>query len=269
METFDDIETQNHDEHADDDETLSYVTPTKHELSLNGNDSLNTTKKKPWLVTHLSLTREDSPLLLDPSKPWKPSKPSRSSRKGHGPPCAAILCRLWKSYQKSIDDYPLITKSLTSAVLTASGEVISQLIVSFQTFDAKQMWEFFFLGLVLQAPVTHYYYVLLDRELPPTSNPWTWTTFVKLLIDQLLFAPSFLFAVFLFLDTLEGLGLKAMMLHLQKDFGMTLVTNWKLWVPATLINLALVHPPYRVLYNNIIFFVWSIILAMLLLPPNE
>lgn len=229
---------------------ISYVTPTN-----NGTMSDAEKPMKPRLITHLSLTREDSP-LLDPSK---------QSRK-KSPHC---VVRLWKSYQQSIDDYPLITKSLTSAVLTASGEVISQLIVNFEGVDMKRMWEFFFLGLLLQAPVTHYYYVVLDRELPPTSYPWTWTTLIKLLIDQLLFAPSFLFAIFIFLDTMEGLGPMQMILHLRQDFGMTLVTNWKLWVPATLINLALVHPAYRVLYNNIIFFVWSIILAMLLLSPSD
>ena len=228
---------------------ISYVTSTKSEAS---SDTEKATK--PKLITHLSLTREDSP-LLDPSKPVRKTPQH----------CAA---RLWKAYQQSIDEYPIITKSLTSAVLTAFGEVISQLLVNFGVVDMKRMWEFFFLGLLLQAPVSHYYYLVLDRELPPTSYPWTWTTFIKLLIDQLLFAPAFLFSVFIFLDTLEGLGPMQMMMHLKQDFGMTLITNWKLWVPATLINLGFVHPSYRVLYNNCIFFVWSIILAMLLLSPE-
>ena len=222
----------------------------------NDSDSNSVMPAKPRLVTHLSLMREDSP-LLDPSKPAL-RKPK------------ACIELIWDSYQQSIDNYPLATKSITSAILTAAGEVVSQQITSFGgAVDTRQMWEFFFIGLLLQAPSSHYFYLLLDRELPPTSSPWTWTTFIKLLIDQLIFSPTFLLSLFIFLDALEGLGPMAMLSHLQQSYMTTLVTNWKLWVPATMVNMACIPPAYRVLYNNLVFFVWSIILAMLLLSPAD
>jgi hypothetical protein len=36
----------------------------------------------------------------------------------------------------------------------------------------------------------------------------------------------------------------------------------KLWVPATVVNLAFVPPILRVLYLNVVFFFWSIYLSL-------
>eukprot|EP00979_Chaetoceros_neogracilis_P015508 scaffold6034_cov133-Chaetoceros_neogracile.AAC.4 len=102
----------------------------------------------------------------------------------------------------------------------------------------------------LQAPVTHYYYLLLDAKLPPTPYPWTLTTLVKLLIDQLIFAPCFTVLTFALLDTLVGVNL---LQHLREG---------KLWVPAILINIAYCPPEFRVLFSNAVFFVWSIVLSI-------
>lgn len=38
----------------------------------------------------------------------------------------------------------------------------------------------------------------------------------------------------------------------------------KLWLPATLVNYAFVKPSLRVLFENVVFFVWTIILSFLL-----
>ncbi len=37
-----------------------------------------------------------------------------------------------------------------------------------------------------------------------------------------------------------------------------------LWVPATVINIAFVQPALRVLYDNLVFFFWTIYLSMVL-----
>jgi hypothetical protein len=38
----------------------------------------------------------------------------------------------------------------------------------------------------------------------------------------------------------------------------------KLWIPATIINIAFVKPALRVLYDNVIFLFWTIYLSMIL-----
>lgn len=208
---------------------------------------------RPTMLTHLSIMGEDSPLL--------------GQEKRSRPVKRRCLIRAWKKYEKSIENHPVLTKCITSGVLTGLADLVSQLLTYPTYLDIYQTSEFFLLGLILQAPITHYYYLALDKSLPPTPYPWTTTTLIKLLIDQLLFAPSFLLSVFVFLDVFDGRSMSEMEQHLRNFYWSTLLTNWKIWVPATLINLAFVAPEYRVLYSNVVFFGWSILLAMLLHAP--
>jgi hypothetical protein len=38
----------------------------------------------------------------------------------------------------------------------------------------------------------------------------------------------------------------------------------QLWIPATIVNFTFIKPDLRVLYDNLIFFVWTIFLSMIL-----
>lgn len=47
------------------------------------------------------------------------------------------------------------------------------------------------------------------------------------------------------------------------------VSNWKLWVPATMINMALIPPVLRVGFVNMVFFGWSIFLSLVVNKKKE
>jgi Mpv17 / PMP22 family. len=214
----------------------------------------------PRLMKHLSIMGEDSPLLNPHAIGMKRNKSSTSS-----------CCAFWKWYSFQIEDRPLVTKAITAGILVGLGSFASQCLPTFyqngltsSSINWYQIWEFCLMGVLLQAPVTHYYYLFLDDFLPPTPSPWTSVTLIKLLIDQLVFAPSFLAGVFVFLDVMDGKSIEGIWQHLVSDWCSTIVANWKLWVPATFINLAFCPPCYRVLFSNITFFVWSIILSTLM-----
>jgi hypothetical protein len=57
---------------------------------------------------------------------------------------------------------------------------------------------------------------------------------------------------------------------LQATFFLTSVSLFhflfpgKLWLPASLVNIAFVKPMLRVLYVNVVFFFWTIILSIML-----
>lgn len=213
----------------------------------------------PKLMKHLSIMGEDSPLLNPHTIGMKRKKP-----------CSMSLAALWKWYTLQIEDRPLVTKAITAGTLVSMGNYASQCLPMLYhnggippSIHWYQTFEFFLMGVLLQAPVTHYYYLVLDDLLPPTPSPWTFVTFVKLMIDQLIFGPSFLAGVFIFLDILDGKSISGIQRHLVSDWPGAIVANWKLWVPATFVNLAFCPPCYRVLFANVVFFVWSIILSTL------
>ena len=182
----------------------------------------------------------------------------------------------WTSYNDALEAQPLLVKSLTAGVLLGAadlaGQAVQQVTASAAadddeetksaSIDFARTARFAFFGLVLQAPWNHAYYLLLDGAIPPTEDPWTTTTAVKTVIDQFVQAPIFTVLIFAFLGVLEGKNAEQIKSQLEDDYADTMVANWKLWVPATVINLAFVPPILRVLYLNVVFFFWSIFLSL-------
>ena len=131
-------------------------------------------------------------------------------------------------------------------------------------YSYQRTFRFGFFGLILQAPWNHYYYLFLDGWLPPTVKPFTLVTFGKVFIDQFVQAPLFTIVIFLFLGVLEGKKLIEIKNLLKSCYVKTMLNNWKVWIPATFVNLAFLPNEYRVLFINLVFFGWSIYLSFVI-----
>jgi len=191
---------------------------------------------------------------------------------------------LWQSYNEALEASPLVVKSVTASVILGAADFTGQVIESKQkeqktidagggstsvdddnnvsSLDLPRVLRFAFFGLVLQAPWNHFYYIFLDGVLPPTPDPFTATTGIKVLIDQFIQAPVFTVLIFFFLGILEGKSVKNVQDQLDADYKDTMLANWKLWVPATAVNIAFCPPALRVLFINAVFFFWSIFLSL-------
>jgi hypothetical protein len=90
-----------------------------------------------------------------------------------------IHLELWQKYYSALQSRPILVKSMTAFVLLGLADVIAQTIEIVRNLHPNlnyfRVMRFSFFGLA-GAPWTHYYYDWLDRELPPTPQPWTWTT---------------------------------------------------------------------------------------------
>lgn len=107
-----------------------------------------------------------------------------------------VLVRIWDVYYDALCKRPLFVKSLTALILMVLADLSAQGVehcrgVNIDPVNWLRAMRFGVFGLV-GAPWTHYYYYYLDKCLPPTPNPWTWTTFIKVVIDQFLQAPAML-----------------------------------------------------------------------------
>ena len=173
----------------------------------------------------------------------------------------------WESYLNALETDPLLVKSVTAGVILGAADLAGQAIQSTTDEDAEgvdiaRFARFAFFGFILQAPWNHAYYLLLDGALPPTEDPFTATTGVKVLIDQFVQAPIFTVIIFAFLGFLEGKTSEEIKRQLDEDYKDTMIANWKLWVPATAVNIAFCPPILRVLFLNCVFFFWSIFLSL-------
>ena len=83
--------------------------------------------------------------------------------------------------------------------------------------------------------------------LDPLKDP---TTIYKLALDQGIQASIFTVVIFSVLGLLEGKNLSSIRKQLQGDYASTMVNNWKLWIPASFVNLAYVPLDLRVLFTS-------------------
>jgi peroxisomal membrane protein 2 len=159
---------------------------------------------------------------------------------------------LWTSYNHALETSPLVTKSLTAAVILGSADLAGQVLEAKQNqneqlegddngngnnnngissslleIDFARFVRFAFFGLVLQAPWNHFYFQVLDGVLPPTVDPLTATTGIKVVIDQFVQAPIFTVLIFAFLGTLEGKNLDQIKKQLDDDYVDTMFANCK------------------------------------------
>lgn len=191
----------------------------------------------------------------------------------------------WSSYLTALEADPLLVKSITAGVILGAADLSGQAIQQkLEAKDAEDRGEiaaastgvdvarfvrFAFFGFILQAPWNHFYYQLLDGALPPTEDPFTATTGIKVAIDQFIQAPIFTVLIFGFLGFLEGKTTDEIKKQLDEDYVDTMFANWKLWVPATAVNIAFCPPILRVLFLNVVFFFWSIFLSLKLNKSGE
>jgi hypothetical protein len=142
----------------------------------------------------------------------------------------------WTAYNDALQASPLLVKSVTAGVILGAADLTGQAIqaatkedddTSESTVDVARAARFAFFGLVLQAPWNHFYYNFLDGAIPPTVEPWTATTGIKVAIDQFLQAPVFTVLIFSFLGFLEGKSAEAIKKQLEDDYADTMVANCK------------------------------------------
>ena len=145
-----------------------------------------------------------------------------------------VVAEAWDSYNVALAESPLLVKSVTAGVLLGAADLTGQYVESLQQPNNKsgvnvaRAARFAFFGLVLQAPWNHFYYLLLDGALPPTPEPFTTTTAIKVFIDQFVQAPIFTVLIFAFLGTLEGKSVDDVKQQLEEDYTDTMLANCKL-----------------------------------------
>ncbi|KAL7839222.1 hypothetical protein SRHO_G00258800 [Serrasalmus rhombeus] len=175
--------------------------------------------------------------------------------------------RLLQQYLVLLKKYPIITKSVTSGVLSALGNLLSQYLESKkkrkQGRPAKEVdlygpVRFAVYGLVITGPVSHYFYHLLEALFPATEP---YCMLKRLLLERLIIAPAFLLLFFVVMNALEGKTAADLQDKMKTRFWTALKMNWKVWTPFQFININYVPVQFRVLFANMIALFWYAYLA--------
>ncbi|CAM9438249.1 unnamed protein product [Ectocarpus fasciculatus] len=201
-----------------------------------------------------------------------------------------------------MSERPLLTKSVTSALVSALGELVGSalrsspppplpvgagtaLVVKGRAGAGqgagtaapgllRRTAAFAIFGLLVNGPVFHWWYGALERaaarrrkagEPPGGVGDITF----KVAADRFLLTPPYLAITLASLRLLQGLGAERSIRETSALYRGVLFTNWKasgmasVWTAAQLINFKLIPIEYRPVFGNVVAFWWNIYLSLL------
>eukprot|EP00741_Cyanophora_paradoxa_P015661 tig00020903_g15118.t1 len=175
--------------------------------------------------------------------------------------------RIIAEYNRLLEVYPLLTKSVTSALFCGLADVLSQLIARRQLQEGQlperlkfdRVARMAIVGLILNGPTIHAWYNLfLDRVVPGKS---TRDVIIKLILDETIFAPLSVVAFFVLMSVLEGRDNAYMRDRVKQEFWPTYFADMSIWPMAQAINFKWVPRLYCALYMNVVSVGWAVFLA--------
>ncbi|KAM6930465.1 peroxisomal membrane protein 2 [Xenentodon cancila] len=180
---------------------------------------------------------------------------------------ASFHLRVLQQYLVLLRKYPVLTKSVTSGILSALGNLLSQILearkkaksgAAVNDVDVAGVARYAIYGLFITGPVSHVFYQLMELWMPATDP----LCIVKrLLLDRLVFAPGFLLLFYFVMNILEAKGWEEFEKKMRRSYWTALKMNWKVWTPFQFININFVSVQFRVLFANMIALFWYAYLA--------
>uniref|UniRef100_A0A383VBB4 Uncharacterized protein n=1 Tax=Tetradesmus obliquus TaxID=3088 RepID=A0A383VBB4_TETOB len=174
---------------------------------------------------------------------------------------------LFAAYSNALQQHPLLVKALTTAFLSAIGNLICQVFIEKQDLDKldwKRINTFTLLGLLWVAPCLHFWYGSLNKIVTLQGNAGA---LARMACDQLGFAPLFVGSMMAILTAVDGKSDKVIE-TLKADLPSAIKANWALWVPAQFLNFRFVPAQYQVLFSNVVALAWNVYFSFATRPKT-
>lgn len=164
-----------------------------------------------------------------------------------------LLLHLTSAYFERLYTSPLKTKAITSCIIAALGNYISQKISGAKRINEDSLLAFALFGLFFGGPLPHYFYTFIQ---PFVRNP-----LILLLIERCLYTPCYQALALYILSVFEGNPHNEALKQTKKLYWPVLTANLKYLTLFQYINLKYVPPLLRVLVVNLIGLFWAVYLA--------
>ncbi|KAF2638218.1 hypothetical protein P280DRAFT_471339 [Massarina eburnea CBS 473.64] len=164
-------------------------------------------------------------------------------------------------YQAKLTSAPLLTQSITTAVLFATGDTLAQQAVErrgIKKHDLSRTGRMAAYGGAIFGPAATKWYQFLARNINLRSN--NGTIAARVACDQLIFAPTNMALFLSSMAYLEGASPKE---RLQKSYVTGMVKNCMVWPWVQAVNFRFVPLDMRVLVVNVVSLGWNCYLSFL------
>ncbi|KAJ2981602.1 hypothetical protein NQ176_g1927 [Zarea fungicola] len=166
-----------------------------------------------------------------------------------------MVVSLLRWYNARLAARPLLTQSITTAVLFATGDITAQQLVDkrgLEKHDFTRTGRMALYGGFVFGPAATTWFNFLARRVTFANKRVE--TAARVIIDQSLFAPVAIGAFLSSMATMEGASASE---RLQKMWWPTLCTNWMVWPFVQTINFTFLPLQYRVLFANVVSIGWN------------
>jgi len=179
----------------------------------------------------------------------------------------ASFTALGRFYAKSLDMYPILTKSLTAGCIFALSDYCAQRLECQQAKSPKTCklnWTRILtagaVGLFYFGPAAHYWYDMIFRLLPGTSLV---STLQKATLGQLLFGPSFT-CIFFATSLLQAgtFSIGNWLRKIKNDLPSAWLAGIGFWPLVDLVSYSIISKEYIPLFVNVCSFLWTIFLSI-------
>ncbi|PHH86864.1 hypothetical protein CDD83_9646 [Cordyceps sp. RAO-2017] len=166
-----------------------------------------------------------------------------------------MVVSLFRWYNAKLAARPLLTQSVTTAVLFATGDITAQQLVEkrgVQKHDLTRTGRMALYGGCVFGPVATTWFGFLARRISLSNRRLE--TLARVACDQTLFAPVMIGVFLSSMATMEGASPRE---RLEKTWWPALKTNWMVWPFVQIVNFTFLPLQHRVLFANIISIGWN------------
>ncbi|QUC21505.1 uncharacterized protein UV8b_05748 [Ustilaginoidea virens] len=166
-----------------------------------------------------------------------------------------MVVSLLRWYNARLAARPLLTQSVTTAVLFAAGDITAQQLVEskgLKRHDLTRTGRMALYGGCFFGPVATTWFRFLARNV--TFRHPRVETLARVACDQALFAPVMIGAFLGSMATMEGASAKE---RLETTWWSALKTNWLVWPFVQTINFTFLPLQHRVLFANVVSIGWN------------
>ncbi|KAA8645370.1 hypothetical protein EYZ11_000429 [Aspergillus tanneri] len=164
-------------------------------------------------------------------------------------------------YQTKLAKQPILTASVTSAILFGSGDVLAQQLVDrrgLEKHDMARTGRMALYGGAIFGPAATTWYGILQRHvvLKGTKS----TIVARVVADQCLFTPTHLTCFLTSMAIMEG---SDPVEKWRNSFFASYKANLAIWPLVQGVNFAIVPLEYRVLVVNLVSLGWNCLLSLI------
>ena len=166
----------------------------------------------------------------------------------------------WSSYEASLNEQPIATKTTINVVIYLLGDWLSQTLFirkNLLDFDAWRTLRNGFIGMCF-GPLVHEYYEFSDYILPVNVSI---NRFYKIIMDQTIYIATKCMVYIVAVNVLAGESFEYSAETAKSKIKGVMFTAWKFWPLVHCVTYGAIPARHRILWVNCVDLFWNAILA--------